>query len=27
MARLHPDRTIEQLNGGIHCVTQQQPVP
>ncbi|MEU0357594.1 agmatine deiminase family protein [Streptomyces cyaneofuscatus] len=34
-ARLCPDRTIEQLNiellgtggGGIHCVTQQQPVP
>ncbi|MGW6285159.1 agmatine deiminase family protein [Streptomyces sp. NPDC055107] len=35
LARLYPDRTIEQLNidrlgtggGGIHCVTQQQPVP
>ncbi|MFE0132127.1 agmatine/peptidylarginine deiminase [Streptomyces sp. NPDC059037] len=34
LARLYPDRTIEQLNidrlgtggGGIHCVTQQQPV-
>ncbi|WP_432021802.1 agmatine deiminase family protein [Streptomyces parvus] len=33
LARLYPDRTIEQLNidrlgtggGGIHCVTQQQP--
>ncbi|MFG3526607.1 agmatine deiminase family protein [Streptomyces sp. NPDC047917] len=35
LARLHPGRTVEQLNidrlgaggGGIHCVTQQQPVP
>ncbi|MFE5556340.1 agmatine/peptidylarginine deiminase [Streptomyces sp. NPDC056544] len=35
LARLYPGRTIEQLNidrlgtggGGIHCVTQQQPVP
>lgn len=35
LARLYPDRAIEQLNidrlgtggGGIHCVTQQQPVP
>ncbi|MFE9014857.1 agmatine deiminase family protein [Streptomyces cyaneofuscatus] len=35
LARLYPHRTIEQLNidrlgtggGGIHCVTQQQPVP
>ncbi|MFE3148426.1 MULTISPECIES: agmatine/peptidylarginine deiminase [unclassified Streptomyces] len=35
LARLYPDRVIEQLNidslgsggGGIHCVTQQQPVP
>ncbi|WP_455362322.1 agmatine deiminase family protein [Streptomyces sp. SYSU K21746] len=35
LARLYPDRRIEQLNidrlgtggGGIHCVTQQQPVP
>ncbi|MFE4335270.1 agmatine/peptidylarginine deiminase [Streptomyces sp. NPDC056831] len=34
LARLYPDRTIEQLNidrlgtggGGIHCVTQQQPM-
>ncbi|MFH8689774.1 agmatine/peptidylarginine deiminase [Streptomyces anulatus] len=34
LARLYPDRAIEQLNidrlgtggGGIHCVTQQQPV-
>ncbi|MER7535703.1 agmatine deiminase family protein [Streptomyces sp. NPDC097704] len=34
LARLYPDRVIEQLNidrlgtggGGIHCVTQQQPV-
>ncbi|MEU1232170.1 agmatine deiminase family protein [Streptomyces sp. NPDC005828] len=34
LARLYPDRIIEQLNidrlgtggGGIHCVTQQQPV-
>ncbi|GGT51787.1 hypothetical protein GCM10010207_60160 [Streptomyces atratus] len=34
MARLYPDRVIEQLNidrlgtggGGIHCVTQQQPI-
>ena len=34
LARLHPGRTVEQLNidrlgaggGGIHCVTQQQPV-
>ncbi|MEU4077743.1 agmatine deiminase family protein [Streptomyces venezuelae] len=33
LARLYPDRVIEQLNidrlgtggGGIHCVTQQQP--
>ncbi|WP_329114238.1 agmatine deiminase family protein [Streptomyces sp. NBC_01353] len=32
LARLYPDRAIEQLNidrlgtgGGIHCVTQQQP--
>ncbi|WP_030674223.1 agmatine deiminase family protein [Streptomyces sp. NRRL B-1347] len=33
LARLHPDRVVEQLNidslgtggGGIHCVTQQQP--
>ncbi|MEU5369732.1 agmatine deiminase family protein [Streptomyces sp. NPDC005951] len=34
LARLYPDRRIEQLDidrlgtgGGIHCVTQQQPVP
>ncbi|MFB7253426.1 agmatine deiminase family protein [Streptomyces nojiriensis] len=35
LARLYPGRTVEQLNidrlgtggGGIHCVTQQQPVP
>lgn len=35
LTRLYPDRAIEQLNidrlgtggGGIHCVTQQQPVP
>ncbi|MDH6120880.1 agmatine deiminase [Kitasatospora sp. GAS204A] len=35
LAQLFPDRTIEQLDidyigaggGGIHCVTQQQPVP
>ncbi|MFC8124211.1 agmatine/peptidylarginine deiminase [Streptomyces sp. NPDC057302] len=35
LARLYPDRSVEQLNidrlgtggGGIHCVTQQQPVP
>ncbi|MEW2486784.1 agmatine deiminase family protein [Streptomyces sp. NPDC048411] len=35
LARLYPDRVIEQLDidrlgtggGGIHCVTQQQPVP
>ncbi|MEU9075198.1 agmatine deiminase family protein [Kitasatospora sp. NPDC048538] len=35
LARLFPGRTVEQLNidnlgaggGGIHCVTQQQPVP
>ncbi|MFB7586299.1 agmatine/peptidylarginine deiminase [Streptomyces sp. NPDC056169] len=34
LARLYPDRVVEQLNidrlgtggGGIHCVTQQQPV-
>ncbi|MEV5202415.1 agmatine deiminase family protein [Streptomyces sp. NPDC053720] len=33
LARLYPDRFIEQLDidglgtgGGIHCVTQQQPV-
>uniref|UniRef100_UPI000BF10F6B agmatine deiminase family protein n=1 Tax=Streptomyces sp. wa1063 TaxID=1828212 RepID=UPI000BF10F6B len=34
LARLYPDRAVEQLNidrlgtggGGIHCVTQQQPV-
>ncbi|WP_406865567.1 agmatine deiminase family protein [Streptomyces sp. HUAS MG47] len=34
MARLYPDRRVEQLdidrlgtgNGGIHCLTQQQPV-
>ncbi|MFF9910025.1 agmatine deiminase family protein [Streptomyces sp. NPDC013457] len=34
LARLYPDRVIEQLNidrlgaggGSIHCVTQQQPV-
>ncbi|MFI2357357.1 agmatine deiminase family protein [Streptomyces anulatus] len=33
--RLYPDRAVEQLNidrlgtggGGIHCVTQQQPLP
>ncbi|MEV7905579.1 agmatine deiminase family protein [Streptomyces anulatus] len=35
LTRLYPDRAVEQLNidrlgtggGGIHCVTQQQPVP
>ncbi|MFE7137508.1 agmatine/peptidylarginine deiminase [Streptomyces sp. NPDC057644] len=35
LARLYPGRVVEQLNidrlgtggGGIHCVTQQQPVP
>lgn len=35
LARLYPGRAVEQLNidrlgtggGGIHCVTQQQPVP
>ncbi|MDI3417061.1 agmatine deiminase family protein [Streptomyces luteolus] len=35
LARRYPDRTVEQLDidrlgtggGGIHCVTQQQPVP
>ncbi|MFJ8208276.1 agmatine/peptidylarginine deiminase [Streptomyces sp. NPDC096033] len=35
LARLYPGRTVEQLDidrlgtggGGIHCVTQQQPVP
>ncbi|WP_414720871.1 agmatine deiminase family protein [Streptomyces sp.] len=35
LARLYPDRVIEQLDidrlgtggGGIHCVTQQQPIP
>ncbi|GAB2719600.1 agmatine deiminase family protein [Kitasatospora kifunensis] len=35
LAQLFPDRTVEQLDidyigaggGGIHCVTQQQPVP
>ncbi|WSJ63930.1 agmatine deiminase family protein [Streptomyces sp. NBC_01310] len=35
LPRLFPGRVVEQLNidrlgaggGGIHCVTQQQPVP
>ncbi|MFD3413605.1 agmatine deiminase family protein [Streptomyces cyaneofuscatus] len=35
LTRLYPGRAVEQLNidrlgtggGGIHCVTQQQPVP